>query len=183
MLQLEHDEYSKIILADVNNYIAVNKAGKYKCKGRFEFEDLALHKNKSFLIIPKAIFNYFINNIPPEKYLAENKNIFDYCAGIKTKSDWNFVAMCHEDGNVTTTKLQKIVRYYISNKGCKILKRHRSDGREIQIESGRWMQTIFDKYEEAEWKDYDINDAYYLDKIYKEIHNVCPVNTNQLKLF
>ena len=85
-LQLEHDEYQKMIVPDVNNYIAVfkykevnkeewlklqkdnpeyqykRKDGKFyvaktKCKGRFEFEDLALHKNKSFQIIPKAIFN------------------------------------------------------------------------------------------------------------------------------
>jgi hypothetical protein len=79
-LQLEHDTYQKIILGDVNNYIAVNnpkivdvdtamevsldnphyvfnrtKEGIYsyqavKCKGRFEFHDLALHKNKSFLV-------------------------------------------------------------------------------------------------------------------------------------
>ena len=57
-LQLEHDEYSTMVIADVNNYIAVYKNGKVKCKGKFEWEDLEkkkvamLHKNKSFLIIP-----------------------------------------------------------------------------------------------------------------------------------
>ncbi len=36
--------------------------GKSKCKGRFEFANLAMHKNKSFLVIPKWIngLNVFV---------------------------------------------------------------------------------------------------------------------------
>jgi hypothetical protein len=81
MLQLEHDQYKKMIIGDVNNYIAVytDPKKKPKCKGRFEFEDLALHKNKSCLVIRKALYEFFVNDIPPEKYLSQNKNIFDYC--------------------------------------------------------------------------------------------------------
>jgi hypothetical protein len=67
-LQLEHDTYSKIILGDVNNYIAITEDGKSKCKGRFEYDNLALHKNKSFLIIPKAIHAYFVDGIQPEDF-------------------------------------------------------------------------------------------------------------------
>ena len=93
-LKLEHDQYSKLILADVNNYIAINMEGKTKCKGRFEFENLALHKNKSNLIIPKALYNYFVKDIPPERTLTENRNIYDYCSGIKSKGDWEFHETC-----------------------------------------------------------------------------------------
>lgn len=173
-LQLEHDEYSKLILADVNNYIAVNKAGKYKCKGRFEFEDLALHKNKSFLIVPKAIFHYLVNDVPPERFLLENRNIFDYCAGVKIKGDWKFQETCVVDREVVRTDLQKTIRYYISNHGCKIIKLNKADGREIQTESGKWMQTNFSQYEQKAWEEYDVDDSYYLDKIYKEIANIKP---------
>lgn len=181
-LQLEHDEYDKVILADVNNYIAVNKKGKYKCKGRFEFEDLALHKNKSFLIVPKAIFNYFVNNIPPERYLMENRNIFDYCGGVKAKGDWVFKETCIVNREVVKRELQKTIRYYISNTGCKIIKVNTSDKREIQLEAGRWLQTDFSLYQEQNWEDYDINESYYLDKIYKEISNITP-KKEQLSLF
>ena len=182
-LQLEHDQYTKIVLADVNNYIAVNKKGKYKCKGRFEFENLALHKNKSFLIIPKAIFNYFINDVPPEKYLLENRNIFDYCGGVKAKGDWQFQAISVQDGAIHKESLQKTIRYYISNSGCKIVKVNKTDAREIQIESGKWMQTDFSKSSQKKWEEYDINEGYYLDKIYKEIANICPPESKQLTLF
>jgi hypothetical protein len=179
-LQLEHDEYSRLILADVNNYIAVNTAGKYKCKGRFEFENLALHKNKSFLVIPKALFNYFVKDIPPEKSLMENKNILDYCAGVKIKGNWEFQQTCMKKGVMTKTTLQKTLRYYISEKGCKIMKVNKSDKREIQLESGKWMQEDMSKFQEKPWSHYFINERYYLDKIYKEIDNICP---KQITLF
>ena len=93
-LDLEHDEYSKMIIRDVNNYIAISKKGKVKCKGAFEWEDLAkkkvsvFHKNKSFLIIPKAIYAYFVNGIEPRTFLMQNQDILDYCAGVKSKGVW-----------------------------------------------------------------------------------------------
>jgi hypothetical protein len=93
-LELEHDEYQKLIVPDVNNYIGVFKfkevpkedwlnmqkdnpeyqykredgkfyVGKTKCKGRFEFKDRPLHKNKSFAIVPQALFYYFVHGIEP----------------------------------------------------------------------------------------------------------------------
>jgi len=210
-LQLEHDQYQKLILADVNNYIAVYKnkeiskdeflklkskksndilkasKGRYwqaptKCKGRFEFSDLALHKNKSFLIIPKAIFNYFVHDIKPEDTLKQNKNIFDYCGGVKIKGDWIFQETCVINKEIKTVNLQSTLRYFISNKGCKIMKCHKTDGREIQLEAGSWLQTIMNTYVELEWSDYDINKKYYIDRIYKEIDNIVPPKASQYVL-
>ena len=182
-LNLEHDSYKKLILADVNNYIGIDDHGKAKCKGRFEFNNLALHKNKSKLIIPKAIYAYFVDGTLPEDTLKENKNILDYCIGGKSKGNWQQVARSIKDKEGYEENLQKINRYYISNKGVKIIKVNKTDKREIQLESGRWMQTIFNDIKEKEWKDYDINQKYYLDAIEKEIDNIMGINTNQLLLF
>ena len=181
---LEHDEYKKIILADVNNYIAINMEDKAKCKGRFESNNLALHKNKSKLVIPKAIYEYFVNGILPEDYLRINKNILDYCIGSKTNSGWQVVADSLEDGILKQENLQKINRYYISDKGVKLIKRNKNDGREIQLEAGKWIQTVFNQVKEQEnWDDYNINQKYYLHAIEKEINNILQVNNNQLCLF
>jgi hypothetical protein len=210
-LLLEHEEYQKLILADVNNYIAVYKwkevdketydklsesphsvlkeeEGKYyhaktKCKGRFEFEGLALHKNKSNLIVRKALFHYFVHGTDPEEYLKSNRNIFDYCSGVKIRGNWKFHSIGVDNSVVVSTPLQKTLRYYISNKGCKIIKVNQGDGREIQTESGKWLQTVFNVYEIKEWEDYDINEQYYLNAINKEIKNITPyVFDNQLTL-
>ncbi len=179
-LELEHGKYSKMIIGDVNNYIAVTEDGKSKCKGRFEYENLALHKNKSFLIIPKALHAYFVEGISPEEFLENNRNIFDYCGGVKIKGDWKFVEHSITNGEFRKNDLQNTLRYYISNSGSKIIKTHLNDGREIQVESGEWMQKLFIDYKELDWDDYDVNLKFYLRRIRKEIDGLEP---KQLSLF
>lgn len=181
-LNLEHDEYQKIFLGDVNNYIGVFKNGKTKCKGRFEYENLALHKNKSMLIIPRAIYDYFIKGTPPEETIMNNTNIFDYCAGVKAKSDWVFEEVINTKGEISRNQLSKVVRYYVSNKGNRIVKRNILDGREISVEAGVTRKlTTFNKYVEKKWSQYDVDTGYYLTKIYEEIHAL--EGTKQLQLF
>ena len=212
MLNLEHDEYQKLILPDVNNYIGIFKEKEVdkvtfdkllqdapynfstiegdkhfystsKCKGRLDFNDLDLHKNKSFLVVRQAIFFYFVHGIKPEDYLAKNNNIYDYCGGAKAKGMWKFTKVDLTEGILTKKDLQKTLRYYVSNKGSKIIKVNVSDGREIQVDAGPWLATVFNIYEEKSWEDYDINKKYYLDKIYSEIKGLAPEDfNNQLAL-
>jgi hypothetical protein len=211
-LELEHDEYQKMIIGDVNNYIAINKYkevdeetynkllsnphnmlkiedGKYyhapvKCKGRFEFQGLPLHKNKSHLIVRKALYHYFLNGIDPSEYLKANRNILDYCAGVKIKGNWEFIEHKINDGVLKKSPLQKTLRYYISAGGSKVIKTNLSDGREIQLEAGRWYQTVFNKQERREWKEYDVDDRYYLECIRREQMNIVPhLFDTQLNLF
>jgi hypothetical protein len=181
-LQLEHDKYSKIILGDVNNYIAITEDGKSKCKGRFEFANLAMHKNKSFLVIPKAIHAYFVDGIKPEDYIKSITNIFDFCGGVKIKGDWSFYEHKIAAGDYSVEKLQHTIRYFISKTGSKVIKKNNTDNREIQIEAGKWLQTLMIDYEEKPFSEYDINYDYYLDKINKEIRDLEPIIT-QLTLF
>jgi len=193
-LQLEHDQYKKIILADVNNYIAIyaNPDKKPKCKGRFEWEEqeqkkvAILHKNKSFLVIPKAIYEYFVNSVDPKDYLAQNKNLYDYCGGVKAKGDWNIFSVAVEGGLIKEIPLQKTNRYYISKDGTKLVKRNKSDGTEIQIEAGWWLQTIYNTKDDRSFEEANINEEYYLQRIYKEINNINKEITRkytQLELF
>jgi hypothetical protein len=190
-LELETVQYSKMIIGDVNNYIAVLDNGEVKCKGRFEFKELPFHKNKSFLIIPKALYAYFIDGKDPVEFLKENRNIFDYCAGVKLKGDWFFVERKIEEGAYVEKKLQKLIRYYISGKGVKLVKCN-PDGREIQLEaSNRYQQVIFNKAIIKPWDEYGVDDNYYLDKIYDEISKIerasevlpYEMKDNQLTLF
>ena len=181
-LQLEHDEYSKMIIKDVNNYIAVHKNGKTKCKGLFEFNNLALHKNKSFLVIPKAIYEFYVNGTKPEDYLKTNSNIFDYCGAVKAKGDWNFklteiVQNDKDESVLKDTKLQKLNRYYISKTGHKIIK-YNPDGREIQTEAGKWRQTLCNNMGtiDSDINNLNINYEYYLERIYKEIETISSIN-------
>ena len=135
------------------------------------------------MVNPKALYAYFVDGTLPEDTLKENKNILDYCIGGKSKGNWQQVARSVKDGQADEEKLQKINRYYISNKGVKIIKINKSDKREIQLEAGRWMQTVMNKIENKTWESYNINEKYYLDAIEKEINNIIGIKTNQLLLF
>lgn len=189
-LELEHDEYSKLFLWDVNNYIGLFQGtDKNKCKGRFEFEphdkyDInMLHKNKSFLVVPKAIFAYFVNGIEPEDYLKTNRTIYDYCGYVRAKGAWVLTQYNVSKEGISTTELQKTLRYYISKNGKKITKVNKTDKREIQIEAGKYLCTEFNKFEEKKWEEYDIDESYYLKEIKKEIEAISPHLKKQLKLF
>jgi len=212
-LNLEHDEYQRLIFGDVNNYIGIFKPvetdlttwreikrknphylfkvekdkfyySPVKCKGRFEFTGLALHKNKSKLVIPKGIYEYFVNNKLPEEYLKENTNILDYCIGSKTNNGWQVKAEYVKEGEAKSDNLQKINRYYITKSGSKLIKVNKNDGRIIQLEAGPWMSTVFNNMElKGKFSEYDINYKYYQQAIEKEINNILGFSSNQLNLF
>lgn len=202
-LELEHDQYQRLIVPDVNSYIGVFKYkpvdetkykslreknpedlfqaydGKFfhaatKRKGRLEFKDLALHKNNSFIIVAKALFYYFVHDVKPEDYLAANRNILEYCGVARSRGDWKFIEHYIKNGEPQEDPLQKTVRYYVSDKGSKLVKLNRLDGRKIKVVSGRWMQTVFNVHQDLPWENYEVNDQFYLERIYKEIKSLVP---------
>jgi hypothetical protein len=187
-LGLEYVDYDKMIIGDVNNYISVWTEGgkqKTKCKGRFEFEDLALHKNKSQLVIPKALYAYFIHGTKPEDFIANHKEFFDYCIGSKLKGDWYFEEVSSKGGEVKRVKHQKLLRYYIGRDGNKLVKCH-PDGRKLQLTAGsRWRQVTCNKHEDRPFDEYAIDAQYYLEAVRSEItkieksSSVLPLSTSK----
>jgi hypothetical protein len=89
-LTLEFDDYQKMVIGDVNNYLALYTNGKKKYKGRFEIDKVvgdepAYHKDNSFRIVPYALSKFFLENIPVEKTIKEHTNIYDFCGRQKFK--------------------------------------------------------------------------------------------------
>lgn len=120
-LELEEAHYSKMIIRDVNNYIAVGLNNKVKLKGAFEI-DRDWHKNHSMKIVPMALKEYFVNNIPIEETIYNSNDIFHFCKGAKSKGS-NKLELQHynEYGVIISEPLQKVNRYFISSDSNKIL--------------------------------------------------------------
>ena len=92
----------------------------------------------------------------------------------RESATFNLTKSTFENNEINKQQLQKINRYFISNDGIKIVKCH-PDGREIQVEAGKWKQTIYNNINDLKVKsfdDYNIKTTYYLNAIYKEITNV-----------
>lgn len=195
-LQLEYVEYSKMIIWDVNNYFSFYKdSDKYKAKGKCEFENIPLHKNKSHSIIPLAIYKYFKYNIPVEQTIKNHTNIFDFCAGVRAKKsdkkgNSHFELHSLKNNKLHKEKLSKTVRYFISNKGSTLIKVYETkDWEQVEapIKKGvktlkHWKVTYFNKaYFPEKFKDYGVDYNYYIFKA-KEIINQIEIK-EQLKLF
>jgi hypothetical protein len=176
-----------MVIRDVNNYLAVTIQGKIKYKGAFEVDKVvgsepAYHKDNSFRIIPYALSQFFVNNIPIKNTIMNHKNIYDFCGRQKFSRD--SYGQIHYLGYKNTQpceiieKQQKNVRYYISNRGANFIKYYNKGTSEI-INLG-YQVTIFNNFINKPLEEYDINYKFYIKEAQKEINNI---QTNQLKLF
>lgn len=193
-LQLEYAEYSKMIISDVNNYIAVYTNGKVKTKGKYEYKDIPLHKNKSHSIIPRSVHDYWVKGIPVEKTIKDHQNIFDFCAGVKTKKSDKKGASKYEiwkveNESIIKQKLSKTVRYFISKTGGTLLKFY-EDGTYAQVEAPvmkgkklikEWKITYFNKaFYPEKFEDYNVDYSYYISKSKEWINDIEQIGQTKL---
>ena len=122
-LELEHVEYSRFFVRDVNNYIAECTDGKLKRKGAYchmtpihdpENNDLDWHQNHSALVVPKAAEAALVQGVDIREFIENHEDVMDFMLRTKvprsSSLEWG--------GDV----VQNIVRYYISTDG-KILEK------------------------------------------------------------
>ena len=70
------------------------------------------------MIIPKAIFNYYVHDTAIMETFQKNTNIFDFCGGVKIKGNWefieNYLPLVIHDDYINYTHEQK-VKYLLEN--------------------------------------------------------------------
>jgi len=192
-LELEDQFYTKMVIKDVNNYIAVNEKGKVKRKGAAfaysmnpEDKELDYHKNPSALVIPKALEQYFIHGVPIEKYVKECTDIFDFCLGVKVKRDFDLEKYTIEDGRlVQQTMHEQVVRYYVSHSNCSLKKKYKPGSKKYgqkptEVQKG-WNLTYYNQHAEQPFENYKVDYRFYLERIRKIIKEV-DANMQNLKL-
>jgi len=119
-LVFEHVYYKKMVIMNVNNYIAIDINNNVKTKGIFEdYEDTikqgAYHKDTSAMIIPKALKAYYINNIPVEDTINNENSIYEFCYGNKGSSSYKWMLTKYNpDNGISKSELfdSRFVRYF-----------------------------------------------------------------------
>jgi len=182
---IETVEYSKMIIRDVNNYIAVTTKGKAKHKGAFEIKK-EMHKNNSFAIIPKALDAYFVEGVKDFRgFIREHTDIFDFLGAVKKRSNFNLdFYSIGDDGELSTEEQQRITRYFVSNKGGTLVKDFSAKGQrqgKVRLESG-WTISIANNLTSFNATDYDIDYTYYFKETEKIIESI-EGSSNQMLLF
>lgn len=118
-LELERCDYSKMVIRDVNSYIAVKLDGSLKSKGAYEWKDLPNHKNQSALVIRMAAEKYLSEGADPEEFIRGHKDPFDFMLRTKVPRSSKLVLV---DEQCVDHQTQNICRYYISDKGMDLVK-------------------------------------------------------------
>lgn len=184
-LTIEEVIYSKMVIRDVNNYLAVYEDSTpekehIKLKGDFEV-DKEYHKDSSMRIIRLAVKNYFVNGIKIEDTIKNHTNIYDFCLRLKLNSTTKGIFR-HFDKNmqIVDEDLSRTTRYYIGHGlSSGALLKDFGDGRISGVNVG-YQAILFNKFEKKEMKDYNINYSFYISEAYK-LKNA--VFTGQLSLF
>jgi len=188
--ELERTDYQKIIFSTVNDYLAIKTDGEIKKKGDF-LTDFELHKNKSARIVPIALEHWFVNGVPVVDTIHNHTNIYDFCLRQKASKDFHYEG--HSKDNKTI--YNKLIRYYVSNTGEKLLKvknpECQSNAADVsQVEAGEWVMHVCNYLEPNHSLD-NINHAYYIERAERIVHKIqlegkkrkIIVNPNQMSLF
>lgn len=190
--ELERTDYQKIIFSTVNDYLAIKTDGEIKKKGDF-LTDFELHKNKSARIIPLALEAYYVHNVPIDHSIRNHNNVFDFCIRQKASKDFHYEGYNKTSGEKTI--YNKLIRYYVSNKGEKLLKVKNADSQSTapdvaQVEAGEWVCTVCNHLTKDHPMD-NINYLYYIDRAERIVSKIqlegrkrkVVVNPAQLSLF
>ena len=171
-LQLEYVEYSRMMIRDVNNYVALYKQGGVKRKGAYQYEGLGWHQNQSSLVVAMAAEANMLNGIELQDFIRshfEAGNIFDFL--LRTKVDRSSKLVLVTDNGVDVEQ-QRICRYYPSKNGGKLVKLMKSlpdsedkSDRRLSIESQWKVKTCNNMVD----FDGDIDFDYYVQEAHKLI--------------
>jgi hypothetical protein len=174
-LTLEYANYSKMVIRDVNNYIAVSTDGKVKEKGCFETKK-DWHKDNSFMVVPLAVREYFVNNIPVEETLEKHEIIYDFCGRYKAGKGWHVEYAYLNKNKEERINFGKIYRFLPVIKGGVSLKLQ-EDGREHQLLDG--YQTVpFNT--KCDMKKSNLNHLFYSMECAKLIQTIQPLQMTLL---
>ena len=147
-LTLEHAEYSRLHIADVNSYIAQTVDGKVKRKGRYEY-DVEWHQDASALVVQKVAEKVLLEGADIRKTVEEWPDLHDFMLRIKVPRTSRLV-LVGPDSELT----DKTVRYYMSKEGAAMFKvmpplaKNPGVFRRIAVQAG-WRVKVCNNIEEA----------------------------------
>ncbi|WP_376752459.1 hypothetical protein [Rummeliibacillus suwonensis] len=87
-MEMEFDEFVKVIQKDVNNYILVAADGSYKTKGSYVKKQNSL--DYDLPIVNEAIVNYFVNGVDPEETIFNCTELIKFQKIVKLSHKYDY---------------------------------------------------------------------------------------------
>jgi hypothetical protein len=133
---LEEDKVKKIVQKDVNNYVMVLMNGQVKTKGGYVTYGIApagaWNVNNDYVIVKKAIIDYFVKDKPVEETILACDNIHEFQYIAKAGGKYSHV---YHVVNGNKIQVQKVNRVYATNdwRMGTLYKVHAETGRPAKI--------------------------------------------------
>lgn len=165
-LELEENQYNRMFIRDVNNYIAEYPGGKLKRKGAYEY-DRNWSQNHSAMVVPRAAEAHLVHGQNIKLFITGHKNIYDFM--LRTKLQRTSHLLLDE------VQIQNTSRYYISTNGGTLikvmppLKKNPEKWRRMGIAVG-WKATECNNIYDADWS--TINYEYYINETNKLVEKL-----------
>jgi len=166
-LNLEYTYYSKYVRRDVNNYLAIETNGGIKRKGTFS-EKIEITKGYPIMVIPKAVNKYFIDGTDVKDTILKHRDIYDFCTSQKVGKKYNVELHYIKDGSLIKEPIQRVVRFYIANKGGYLYKVEDAmltgNDSKVGIKARHKVRVFNDYFEpkDGNFSNYDIDYNYYI---------------------
>ena len=166
----DYEEYDQIVSRDVNNYFDIQKDGTIEYKGALDPKQYLkdLKKGYDMPVVAKAVFEYFVNNIPVAETLRNHKDILDFCKTQNVGKQFDVVYNKIIDGKVVEIKSQRHIRYYVSLKGVIVQKKHIDNNTYSKLASGKPV-IILNSLDDMDISNRNIDYSYYIEECYKII--------------
>lgn len=138
-LELEHVDYDKMCIRDVNSYLAVTKPfkdkegklvpPKVKRIGAYAYvraeedistRELPWHKNHSAIVVAKAAEAALVRNENIERFIRNHVKVDPYDFYLRTKVPRS--GQVYLETSEGRTQVQNVSRYYVSNSGGQLVK-------------------------------------------------------------
>lgn len=166
----DYEEYDELVTRDINNYFAIQTNGSIEFKGSLDPKQYIkdLKKGYDMPIVAEAVFEYFVHNTPVMDTLKNHTNILDFCKTQNVGRQFDVIYGKVIDNVPTEIKSQRHVRFYVSNTGVRIQKKHTVTGKTSNLASGLPV-TLLNNLDDKPIEERDINYAYYYEEAYKII--------------
>ena len=169
-MSADYEEYEEIVTRDINNYFDIQTGGTTEFKGSLDPKQYIKDVKKGYdmPIVAQAVFNFFVHNKPVMETLKESTNILDFCKTQNVGRQFNVVYNMVKDGKPIEVTSQRHVRFYVTNSGIRLMKKHTITGDLSRLASGLPVK-LLNSLDDKPIDERDIDYRYYYEEAYKII--------------